>query len=134
MAVGSNITLNVPNKESSDSIWIQFHKDLKSSVGAKNAQSVWVHAWTIRGSSAANTGTLRDYLNSEGISLSPSGVLGQLLDTTNSLLSGIGDIFSGGKYVAYAVVGIVVLGLGLLVYNVAKAPAESLGTAIKYAK
>jgi hypothetical protein len=120
--------LNEPNQQSSDVIWIQWHKDLKSVLGKKTADSVFLQFWTKRGTDAANTHALREYAGSQGFQID-GGVIGGVLDTVYDVADNIADVFKIGKYVSIAVIVIIVGSIGLLLFNIASKPIETIKAA-----
>lgn len=129
----ANVTQNIPTISSPPEQWVQWHKDLKNYFGKKEANSLFLKAWTIRGNSKANTSDLRTYLKDNGIKISESS-----WDSVVDLGVGVGDVFGDfmkiSKYAGIAMGGIVLIGVGMIVYNIAKNPAQAIGTTIKYAK
>jgi hypothetical protein len=117
-----------PNQQSSDAIWIQWHKDLKSVLGKKTADSVFLAYWTARGMDFANTHALRDYASGEGFTID-GGIIGGVLDGVYGIADNIGDVFKVGKYVTYAVLFIIIAGAGMLIFNIAKQPIEAIKAA-----
>lgn len=121
--------VNVPPYNSKSETWIQFHKDLSSNFGKKVANSTWVKAWGIRGNSSANNSDLREYLTKHGIIIDKSA-WDSVIDEGSSISDAFSDMFSVGKYVSYALLGIMVVGVGMIVYNVAKNPVEAAKVAM----
>jgi hypothetical protein len=122
----SNLVLkNIPTKTSADSVWLGWYKELKKSIGRKNANSIFLKAWQTRGSSAANTHMLREELSSSGLTLATDNALSDIRD----FAGGVGDFFEGvlniGKYAGIAILVIVIGGAAMIVYNVGKKPIES---------
>jgi hypothetical protein len=117
-----------PNQQSSDAIWIQWHKDLKSVLGKKTADSVFLAYWTARGTDSANTNALREYASSQGFQIN-GGIIGSIVDTMYNVADNIGDIFKLGKYVSIAVIIVIVGGVGMLIFNIAKQPIEAIKAA-----
>ncbi len=124
---------NIPQVNSPSESWIQWHKDLKSYFGDKVASSLFIKAWVIRGNAKANTSELRSYLEPEGIKISKDS-WDSIVDAGSGVLSFGGDILKMGKYGAIAVGVILIGGIGLVIFNIAKNPAQAIGTTIKYAK
>ena len=106
--------------------WIQWHKDLKSNFGKKVANSLWVKAWKIRGNSSANTNELRSYMEKQGIKFDKSA-WDSVVDAGADITDAFGTAFQVTKYVGIGLAVIVVGGLGMIVYNLAKNPAKSVG-------
>ena len=119
----------IPTKQSSDANWIEWHKSLRQNFGRKSANQIWAYAWDKRKTIAANTSDLRSYMEKQGVSI--DGGLGLLSDAAD-FTSGVGDyfenVFQMSKYAGYAIGVIVIGGLGMVVYNLAKDPAKSIAT------
>lgn len=124
---------SIPQYNSGFEAWINWYDSLKQNFGKKQAKSLWIKAWKIRGNSSANTNELRTYMKKQGVSIDKSA-WDSAVDTAVSAGDFFGDVAGVGKYVGIGVAVIVVGGLGLAIFNIAKRPAESIGTAIKYAK
>ncbi len=123
-----NPTTNIPSKSSTDGVWIQWHKELKSNFGKKVANSLWSKAWTKRGSDSANTNTLRSYMEDNGVKVETSTVAA-LIDSGYDILDNIGDVFTMGKYVSIAVIIIILGGAAMLIFNIAKNPIGAANAA-----
>lgn len=121
----TDVRLNEPSITSDAAQWIQWHKDLVDTFGKKTANSLFLAFWTKRKSSGANTTELRTYAQSQGFSIEGTAISG-IIDGAYGFVDSIGDIFQVGKYVGIGVVVILVGGLGLLVYNVARNPAGTI--------
>lgn len=133
MAVKADVTANIPQVSSPPEVWEQWHKDLKAFFGKKTANSIWVKAWKLRGSTKSSTVELRKYLSDNGIKISTTS-LQDVKDLGSGVTDMAGDIFKVGKYAGIAIGVIIIGGAGMIIYNLAKAPAQSVGTIIKYAK
>lgn len=129
----TDITKSIPTVNSKSEAWIQWHKDLKSNFGKKTANSLFVKAWSIRGNPTANTSDLREYLEKQGIKIDKSAY-DSLVDTGSGVTDFFGDIFHFSKVGGMVMGAIVIGGVGMIIYNLAKNPAKSIGTTIKYAK
>jgi hypothetical protein len=116
----------IPNKNSSSQSWIQWHKAMKSRYGLKMANILFVKAWDKRGGagSKGSTNELRDYMRENDVKLDTTA-LEDVIDTTSSGLDAIGGFFTMGKYMTIGLGVIVIGGLGMLVYNLAKSPIKS---------
>jgi len=114
-----------PNQQSSDAIWIQWHKNLKTVLGKKTADSVFIQYWSARGSDSANTNALREYAASQGFQIN-GGIIGGIVDSVYNIADSIGDVFKIGKYVSIAVIVVIVGGVGMLIFNLAKQPIEAI--------
>lgn len=128
-----NPTRIIPNKQSGSAAWIQWHKALKNRYGKKQANALFVKAWDLRGGAGttASTVELREYMKDNDVVLDTT-TMEDVIDTTNSGLDVIGDIFTMGKYFTIAVGVIVVGGLGVLVYNIVKNPIKSASAAANF--
>jgi hypothetical protein len=123
-----NVFINEPSIKSDDAQWIQWHKDLKGLFGKKTANSVFLAFWKKRGSSAANTHDLRNYAESQGFKVEASTIAG-VIDGAYDVVDGIGDFFKIGKIVTISVLVILVGGIGMLVFNIAKEPVKAISAA-----
>lgn len=130
MAIKVDPSADIPTKSSNESQWIEWHKALNSSFGKKQANALFVKAWRYRGTSSANTLELRNYLKKQGITIDAS-VFDDIVDIGGGIADTFTGIFNFGKYTTYAVVGIVVIGAGMIVFNLAKSPAQNAGTILK---
>lgn len=86
----------IPTASSNSENWIQWHKDLRKIFDKKKANSIWLYAWAKRGgvSSPANTSSLRDYMDKQGVDVTTTA-LGELSDKIGNVLDfgfGIGKV------------------------------------------
>lgn len=100
----------IPTASSKAENWIQWHKDLKKVFGKKKANSIWLYAWAKRGGvkSSANTSSLRDYMDGQGVNVTTTS-LGELSDAVGNVLDfglGIGKIVVIGSL---SVVGLILV-------------------------
>lgn len=109
---------NIPNSRSPAEAWIQWHRDLKRTFGRRQANSIWVYAWSKRGgiNSPANTRNLRNYMSGEGVDVSRTSLSG-VGDSLSNFGSGIFSFFKWGLIIPIAVGSIAVL---IIVYNISK--------------
>lgn len=123
-------TTDIPTVSSNSENWIEWHKELVSNFGTKEANSLFLKAWGIRGNSSANSLALRDYLKGYGITISESA-WDKAVDAGSGALDFLGNTFKVGRYVGIALGVIVIGGLGMIVFNIAKAPVQAAGIAAK---
>lgn len=126
-----DVVNSIPTYSATVLDWIEWHKGLKSNFGKKMANSLFLKAWKIRGSSKLNTSELRTYLNTQGIKMD-TNAWDKLVDFGGDISDSIGGAFQGGKIVSITLGVILLGGLGLLVFNIARKPNETirLATAI----
>jgi len=117
-------TKTIPSRKSSAQDWIQWHKDLKDNTGKKLARSTASYVWKKRGGNDAVNAPMKEYFADQGIMIERTG-LASILDTKDSLVDNIGSIFNVGKSTVYAITGIAVVGLGMIVFNVARNPIKA---------
>lgn len=126
--------INVPKNNSSDIVWMAWYDALKSKFGRKRANTLFSANWDAQqgAGSDANSSKLRGHLRDKGKLEISGSVLGEIKDKALDLGDWIGDAFVMGRYVSYALGGILVCGIGLFVYNLAKDPdkAVRIGTAV----
>lgn len=116
-----NPLTSIPNRKSDGSEWQLWHEALKDNFGKKQANAIFLKAWKKQSGPDASTMDLRKYLEKNGINIE-KGVLESALDSGSDVFGNIGDLLQVGKYVVYGVLGITVVGLGMIVFNVAKNP------------
>lgn len=121
---------SIPDFGDKSEKWITFHEDLKSNFGKKTANSIWVKAWALRGNPDANNGDLRDYLEKNNIKIDKSN-WDSVADFGSDVTDFFGDAFKVAKWVGIGFAVILVGGIGLVVYNLAKDPAKSAGVAAR---
>ena len=122
---------SIPSYNTTPLAWIEWHKGLKSNFGKKMANSLWLKAWRIRGNSKTNTSELRTYMESQGIKLD-TNAWDKVVDFGGGISDTIGSTFQAGRIVSISLGVIIIGGLGLLVFNIARKPNETirLATAI----
>ena len=131
LLTGKTDPTQIPTNGSSSATWVEWHKTLVDNFGKKLANQKWLKAWNLRGSTSTSDNTLREYMKKQGIAL--PATWGQKIEDT-----GIGVVDSAlsfmhmGKVGALIVVGLVVLPIGLLLFNVARKP-ETIGSIAKAA-
>jgi len=125
---------NIPSNTSSDVVWISWYDALRKTFGRKKANALFTANWDAQNgfTSDANTSDLRSHLKDKGGIEIAGSTLGEVKDKLIGVGDFFGDAFSIGKYLGLALGVIVVGGLGLFVYNVARKPesAVRIGTAI----
>jgi hypothetical protein len=117
-----NPSKNVPTKTSNDEDWINWHKALKSRYGKKDANYVFVKAYSKIGSKDANTGNLRDYLKDVGIDIEANSLLGTIRDGAYDTLDTVGDVFKVGGYVAAGIIAVPLILVSVVVWQALKNP------------
>ena len=118
----------IPTASSKAESWIQWHKDLKKVFGKKKANSIWLYAWAKRGgvNSSANTSSLRDYMDGQGVNVTTTS-LGEISDALGNVLDfglGIGKIVIIG---GLSVVGLILLSILIRLF---KNPNQPLNIAL----
>lgn len=110
----------IPTVSSPAESWIQWHTDLKRVFGKKKANSIWVYAWSKRGSetSPANNRALRVHMESQGVDISKT-TLSAIGDSVSDIRSGIASFLKWTLIIPLALGGTVVL---ILAYQLTKNP------------
>lgn len=116
----------MPKATSGSDEWQQWHIQLKKRFGKKSANMIFVKAWEARAgkNSAASSDELRAYMRDQGVDLDTT-VLQDVIDSTSGITDFFGDVIKAGAITGYAITGIVVVGLAMLVFNIAKQPLEA---------
>ncbi len=111
---------NIPTVNDSDTVWITWYKELRSTLGAKKANDIFSRAWSAMNvnDSDANTAHLRETMEKYGIDIS-GGIVGESLDFTRMVGGQVGDLFTVSKWLSIGLVTIVVVSVGGLIYQIA---------------
>ena len=126
----ADVVNSIPSYNSNFEEWIQWHKNLKSNFGKKIANDLWIKAWKIRGKSSANTNELRSYMEKQGIKFDKSA-WDSVVDAGDNITDAFGTAFQVTKFVGIGLAVIVVGGIGMIVFNLAKSPAKNIGVAAR---
>ena len=126
--------INIPRNNSIDNVWITWYDALKSKFGRKKANSLFSANWDAQNGSGsdANTTTLRQHLQKVCKLDIKGSVAGEIKDKFFDVGNFLGDYITVGKYLGLGLGVILVGGVGLFVYNLAKDPdnAVRIGTAV----
>ena len=130
---------NLPSTKWDDNQWIVWHGSVKKEFGKNDANDVFLEAFNARKGysgitgSNANTSKLRGYMKKQGVEIGSDGLMSSPKDMFYSATGFMESAFGTGKTI-FMVVGIVMFLLVVLfLFNVAKNPGQSVGTAAKYA-
>lgn len=122
-------SLNIPTARSSDAEWINWHQNLKKMFGKKDANAIWVFAWSKRGGvdNPANTTGLSNYMEKQGVDIERS--------TLDEIGEGLYDFTSGaltvGKWIILIPLGIGGIILILILIKLFRSPNANIGNALK---
>jgi hypothetical protein len=129
MAIQVDPIQTIPDKNSTGAQWIQWHQALKDRYGKKQANSLFLYGWEKRRASGniltgniANTQTLREYLEKQGITVSGDGVLDYAADALDNFEDYFGGIFGVGKTVAIVIALLILIPIAFLLINIARNP------------
>jgi hypothetical protein len=120
----------IPQRGDTADVWKNWHETLKSNFGKKTANQLFIQNWKVRGTTSVSTNSLRDYLKDNGIEISTTAIQ-DIVDKGSDITDFFGDTFKVGKYIGISLAVIVVGGLAFAIYNAAKNPAASAGTALR---
>lgn len=115
----SNIR-NIPQSNSSDKVWINWHKSLKSTFGKTKANELFALNWQAKqgDNSDANTNNLREEMKKNGLDIS-GGFFGEIKDSALDVGDWFGDYLSIGKWLGIGLVAVVVVSAGAVVWQIA---------------
>jgi len=113
----------MPTFKSKDIEWINWYKQISDTYGRADAARIFIGTWTKRGSNEANTIELRKLVSKDGINIDDS-IWNKVADLGGGISDAFGSAMKVGKVTAYVVGGILVLGLGMFVFNLAKTPTN----------
>lgn len=118
---------NIPTATSNDDQWIIWHKQLRRLFGKKQANSIWLFAWSKRGGldTKANTRKLSNYLEKFGIDVERS--------TLDSIGEGFADAAEGfastAKWFVIIPLGVAGIVLIAILWQLIKNPDKTIGQA-----
>lgn len=123
--MNASLLYNIPNQLSTSEEWQQWHTSLKS-VGANNANSLFLQAWKLRGNNeVANDADLRQYLEKNGLRLEGTeGIFSEMADFSADFSEFFNNLVGAGKWISIIIIAIIIIGLAMLVFNIAKNPGE----------
>ena len=123
------ICLNIPGVNSSGAQWISWHKALKSCVGKKNANQLFVMQYD-KVNYDANL-ELREYMRGQGVDLDRD-VLDRAVDFGSGVYSWAGGVFEIGSGISIILVVMILGSVGYLLNNIGKDPETAVraGSAI----
>lgn len=124
MAIKANPVKTIPTRSSKSEEWIAWHKALKQNFGRKQANILWVKAWSLRGTSSANTNDLREYLSKQGVVIDKSS-WDSIVDSGADVGDFLGNFAKAGQIASIAIVAIIIGGSAMLIYNVVRQPVKS---------
>lgn len=129
---------DMPNANTTPEAWVNWYSEVTDYFGRSVGDQLWIRAWGIYGgpNSTANTAALRDAMAKNDIKIDASGT-SEAFDSVRHAVTGVGDylgsIFQMGKWAAFGVVGIGIIGLGIFVWGLAKDPNKTIQTGTKAA-
>jgi hypothetical protein len=85
---------SIPTKSSDANAWIGWYDILPFST--KDNNLLFTKAWSVRGSTKANTEELRAHLSSNGLKLDSGGILGEVADFKHGAIDTLGSAFKIG--------------------------------------
>ena len=118
----------IPTASSNDLVWMAWYDALKKEFGKKKAVGLFTSNWNaqqIQTGGITNTDTLRNHFKKDGVEID-GGIIGNAKDKVDSIADFIGDYLVMAKYLGLGLGVIIVGGLGLLVYNLAKDPEKAV--------
>lgn len=113
----------IPNSNSTDADWEQWHRSLRSYLGRKQANGVFTKAWDLRGgvNVKGNTRKLRDYLQEQGLSIGTNGMQ-DIVDFGDDIGDSIGNFVNMAKWGAILTFAVGLGGLAVIAISVARKP------------
>lgn len=123
------VITGIPTGESEATEWIQWHIQLKKRFGKKKANLIWTKAWRLRAGkgSSASTVDLRKYMGKQGVDLDTTTLEG-ISDTVSGIGDFFGDILTVGMWTGIVIGGVLLIGIGVAVYQIVRNPQKSAQT------
>jgi hypothetical protein len=124
---GKLVIDSMPTKTSSGAEWQEWYKALKSRLGKKEANSIWLEGWSLRAGSGshASTNELRTYMKKQGINID-ANILEDITDVGMSLVNFGSGIVKTGIIGGMVVTGLIAAGVIILVFNIARNPDKTI--------
>ncbi len=122
----ANPLVSIPSINSNSAQWIEWHKSLKSMVGIRTANQTWLYAWNKRKSDGANDGTLRNYMDKQGVKIDPDGLLEEISDTVGGVFGFFGNVIKIGSVVVGAMILIPVVIGGIVIFSALRNPKKTI--------
>lgn len=121
--------LNIPGVNSSAAQWVTWHKALKSCVGKKNANQLFVMQYDKVGYDS--TTELRTYMKTQGVDLDKD-VADRLVDWGGRTYDWFGGMFEFGTGISMIIILMVVGAMGMLLFQIGRNPdtAVRVGSAV----
>ena len=110
----------MPTSKSKDIEWVHWMNLLNRKYGSSLATELFLDIWVKRGSSAANTVMLRQYLEKKFSIKLDESVLDNISDVGSGIGHFVGGVFKVGKVAFFAIGGILLVGIGITVISVAR--------------
>jgi hypothetical protein len=130
----ANMINEVPTKSSDSNYWISWYKELKTKVGKKNANILFIKAWGLRASTSANNKEFRDYFASQGINIEPDNIIESASDYVLNTADGVVDFIGGalGGISTMIIIGssVMFLIVARILWNASKDPNKTAGTVL----
>jgi hypothetical protein len=122
---------SVPSSKWSCTDWVDYHKDLITKTGKKNANSLWLTAWQGFGNKGASSNCKSqdfiEYFKINGIDLTESA----LEEFIYQFKSGAETTYNFTKYAMIVVVVVILILLIVVAIQAAKNPAQFTGQAAR---
>tara|TARA_B100001778_G_C18575339_1_gene624663 strand:+ start:359 stop:796 length:438 start_codon:yes stop_codon:yes gene_type:complete len=118
------IIRRIPSRNQSDQVWIAWFDALKKEFGRKKAIQLFIANWDKESgdNSGANTVNLRNHMEKSGIDID-GGVIGGLKDFGSGAYGYVGDIFNASKLLGIGLASVVVISMGVLIFQIAVRPS-----------
>jgi hypothetical protein len=126
---------SIPDKNSSDQYWIQWHDTLKKQFGKEKANQAFIVAFAYRAGSSAKTKDLFRYGQSQGLDLETNliGDAGRIIEGVKEKVSGItgkiGRILQTSKIIVVVLIILILIPVFMFIYKIAKEPTEVIQAA-----
>lgn len=127
---------NIPTRNDLDVVWMNWYKDLKTTLSNKQANDVFSRAWSSQNASSsnANTASLREFMKSNRIEID-GGLIGEFADFGRFGSNFFNDIFTYSKWTALGLGAVVAVSIGALIFQLAtkssvRKEALDIGTTI----
>lgn len=111
---------SMPTLKSVDTEWIKWADLVIGKYGTDIGKQIFIKTWEKRGSRDANTRTIRLHLKDKYNIEIDESVWDKIVDVGGGIGDSLGRAFKVGKITLYVVGGVIVLSVGLALFNAIK--------------
>jgi len=124
------LTIAIPNATSDSQYWIKWHTEVKRKYGKNVANELFMVAWTKFRNAKANDSSFKEYFKKYGFNFKADNTWEAITEGVGNIGDFIGDTFGSVRTIAMVSGGILFGIVAIALFNIAKNPAQAVGTAM----